>query len=88
MSIKITPDMLAGFEQWLTGRGCYAPRTIRGMVLRANALLRDNDISRIPLDEDAAVALVNQLYRSRTQADGYKAAIRRLIEYCREGASS
>jgi hypothetical protein len=81
-SVTITPDTIAGFERWLTDRGCYAPGTIRAGVTHVRAMAKKG-ICEIPLNEDDAVALVDQLYWSRTQADNYKAAIRRLIECCR-----
>lgn len=86
-TIPITWGLLQDYEMYLQRRGCYAQSTIKAMVSRARRLPTSLGINEIPLDEDAAVALINTHCRSRSAADGYKVAARALIEYCRAEAS-
>ncbi len=86
-TIPITWELLQDYEMYLQRRGCYAQSTIKGMVSCARRLSTTLGINEIPLDEDAAVALINTHCRSRNVIDRYKAAARALIEYCRAEAS-
>jgi hypothetical protein len=87
-AIEITCRLLHDYETYLQGRGCYAASTIKSMVSGVRRLTTILGIREIPIDEDAAVALVNRMCRSRSSADGYKFAVRGLLEFCRAEGSS
>jgi hypothetical protein len=80
-TVKITEDLLRDYGQYLWGRGCYAPSTIRGMISGARRL-STLGIQNLPLDPDAAVDLVNRQSITRATADKLKHTTRALVEFC------